>query len=212
MQQRRRIWIDQDGILYDLHTSLCTAHNKDYPQHELRSEHVTGWDTQKIYTDAGCLADIYSYFDHVELWRDGKIIDTSKEVINHWHTQDIADLGIITTASNAMSMPYKVEWLQEHFPYIEDILVNYKTHVKHLLRGDILIDDGLHNLEHWQGIGILYNQPWNKETNKVFIRANNWDEVDWLVRRSLAMLDLGLHHKEVEWILSSEQNIQRGKG
>ena len=200
---KRRIWIDQDNTIYDLSKPWYGAHNKDYPQHDLQPEHITGWDTQAVCNAVGCPADIYSYFNCTELWTDGEVIAGSKKVIDMWHKYDMADLGIITTASNAMSMPYKVEWLQREFPYIKDIVVNHKTHVKHLLRGDILIDDGIHNLTHWQGIGILYAQPWNQGDTGL-IRANDWDEVDWLVRRSLVLLDQGYDHKEIESILYLE--------
>jgi 5'(3')-deoxyribonucleotidase len=199
---KRRILIDQDGTIYDLYTPWYAAHNKDYPAHDLKAEDVTGWNTQAICDAAGCAADIYSYFNHPEVWRDGKVIEGATKIINGWHNYNIADLGILTTAANSMSVPYKIEWLQKNFPYIKDIIVVF-SHIKHLLRGDILIDDGVHNLAHWEGIGILYNQPWNQGDNGL-VRANDWDHVDWLVRRSLIMLDQRFAHKEIESILSLE--------
>lgn len=200
---KRRIWIDQDSTIYDLSSVWYAAHNKDYPDHVLRIEDVDGWDTSEICKRANCPADIYSYFNLPEVWSDGKVIDGATKIINMWHNYNLADLGIITTASNAMSMPHKVEWLLKHFPYIKDIMVNYKSHIKHLLRGDILIDDGVHNLVHFEGIGILYNQPWNQGDNGL-VRAEDWDHVDWLVRRAMVMLDQGFAHKEIESILYLE--------
>lgn len=206
---RRRIWIDQDSTIYDLSGVWYARHNKDYPEHQLKIEDVDGWDTAAVCKRNNCPADIYSYFNHTEVWSDGKVIDGAKHVIDAWHKYDIADLGIITTAANTLSMPYKVEWLEKEFPYIKDIMVNYKTHVKHLLRGDILIDDGIHNLTKWEGIGILFSQPWNQGDNGL-VRADGktdaekWYHVDWLVRRSLSLLDQGFAHKEIESILYLE--------
>jgi 5'-nucleotidase len=210
---KRRIWIDQDSTIYDLSSVWYARHNRDYPNHNLRIEDVNGWDTAQVCKNAGCPADIYSYFNHTEVWSDGKVIDGAKHIIDMWHKYDIADLGIITTAANTLSMPYKVEWLEKEFPYIKDIMVNYKTHVKHLLRGDILIDDGIHNLVHWEGIGILFSQPWNQGDNGLVraygkTDAEKWDHVDYLVRRSLALLDQGFAHKEIESILYLEGNKQ----
>lgn len=204
-QTYRRIWLDQDNTIYDLSKPWYDAHNKDYPQHDLRSEHIKGWDTQQVCNNAGCKADIYSYFNRVELWRDGGIIEGAKEVIDQWRYEDLADLGIVTTASNGMSMPYKIEWLQKHFPYIEDIIMTHKTHVKHLLRGDILIDDGIHNLTKWQGVGILYTQPWN-EDNTDLPRANNWKEVDIMVRDAIELLDKSFSHDFVQMVLAERYN------
>lgn len=208
MKQRRYIFIDQDNTIYDLATPWYGAHNKDYPQHDLQPEHIKGWDTQAVCTAAGCPADIYSYFNCVELWRDGGIIEGAKEVIDQWRAEDLADLGIITTASNAMSMPYKVEWLEKNFPHIKDILVNHKTHVKHLLRGDILIDDGIHNLTKWQGVAILFTQAWNEE-NKDLPRANSWHEVDIMVRDAIDLLDRDFKHDFVQTVLAERYNREK---
>lgn len=214
MTHKRRIFIDQDSTIYDLSSPWYAAHNKDYPQHNLRIEDVNGWDTSAQCRKNDCPADIYSYFNDPSIWSNGAIIDGAKEVIDHWHSQNIADLGILTTAANGMSMPHKLKWIHNNFPYIKDVIM-VNTHLKHLVRGDILIDDGLHNLKHWEGISILYTQPWNIEAVDV-LRAigdtdkDKWDHIDWLVRRSLVLLDEGLEHKEVEWVLISEQNI-RGK-
>jgi hypothetical protein len=71
------------------------------------------------------------------------------------------------------------------------------------MRGDILIDDSPLNLTDWPGIAIMYSQPTNYQVNR--LRANNWNEVDYLVRRSIAMLEKGYGHKEIEALLFNEQ-------
>lgn len=205
---KRRIWIDQDSTIYDLSTPWYVAHNKDYPEHNLKVEDVNGWDTAEVCKRNNCPADIYSYFTLPEIWSDGKVIENATKIINGWHNYDISDLGIITTETNAMSIPYKVEWLLHNFPYIKDIMINYKTHVKHLLRGDILIDDGIHNLTKWQGVAILYTQPWN-EANTDLPRANNWHEVDIMVRDAIELLDRDFKHDFVQTVLTERYNRER---
>lgn len=196
---RYRIFIDQDSTIYDLSSPWYAAHNKDYPQHNLRIEDVNGWDTSAQCRKNDCPADIYSYFNDPSIWSNGAIIDGAKEVIDHWHSQNIADLGILTTAANGMSMPHKLKWIHNNFPYIKDVIM-VNTHLKHLVRGDILIDDGLHNLLDWQGIGILFTQPWN-ESDDTLLRARDWQGVDMLVRTAIMLLDQGLPHKRVEAML-----------
>ena len=197
-----RIWIDQDSTIYDLSSPWYAAHNKDYPQHDLRVEDVNGWDTSAICKRVECPADIYSYFNLPEVWSNGQVIDGAKEIIDRWHNQNIADLGILTTAANGMSMPYKIEWINNNFPYIKDIIIGI-SHTKHLIRGDILIDDGVHNLTKWQGVKILYNQPWNQESN--ILRAMDWKHVDIYVRDAIELLDdtYTYTHKQVQTILES---------
>lgn len=207
---RFRIWIDQDSVLYNLHDPWLRQHNEEYPDHKLTKEDHIGWDASKACKDNNCEADIYKYFNYPETWIEGSIVKDANHIVYDWYKDKIADLGIISTAANAMSIPYKIEWLEHNFPYIKDILISHKSHLKHLLYGDILIDDGIHNLEQWQGIGILYTQPWNKNENR--LRADNWQEVDRLVKKAIQLLDMGYKHKSVESGLHIIQKLGYSKG
>ena len=69
----------------------------------------------------------------------------------------------------------KYEWLLEngfeidHHNYIE-------IYRKDLLDVDIMVDDNFNNVSKAQGIGILFDAPWNRQYDW-FPRANNWDDV-----------------------------------
>jgi 5'(3')-deoxyribonucleotidase len=197
-----RIIIDQDSVLYDLSTPWYAQHNRDFPEHNLKVEDVYCWDTQQICNDNGCSANIYSYFDNPETWTDGSIIENSREITENWQKDLDVELGVMTTAANALSMPLKVQWLKANVPHIKNLCI-VNGHIKHWIQGDILIDDYHKNLTEWQGIGILFSQEWNKDVDR--LRANNWTHVDYLVRRSIQLLDEGLSHKAVELYLRSEQ-------
>lgn len=197
-----RILIDQDSVLYDLSTPWYAQHNRDFPEHNLKAEDVYCWDTSQICRDNKCAANIYSYFDNPETWINGSIIENSREITENWQRDLNVDLGIITTAANAMSMPLKVQWLKDNVPHIKNLCI-VNGHIKHWVRGDILIDDAAHNLTEFDGIGILFSQEWNKGVNT--LRANNWIHVDYLVRRSIQLLNEGLKHKAVELYLHAEQ-------
>lgn len=207
MNQRYRIWIDQDSVIYDLGGVWYSAHNRDYPNHDLQPEHINGWNTQAVCDAVGCEANIYSYFDRIETWRDGSLVEGCKDVIDLWYLQNIADLGVLTTAANGMSMPYKLEWLNNNFPYIKSVVM-VNTHLKHLIRGDILIDDGIHNLEKWQGISVLYSQPWNQD-NTLLPRAKTWKDVDLMVRDAIELLDdnADYTHKQIQIVLRERYNV-----
>ena len=210
MTKKYRIWFDQDSVVYDLSSVWYALHNKDFPNHDLRVEDVDGWDTSAQCKKNNCAADIYSYFNYPQVWSDGNILGDADKYIERYSADERLELGFLTTAANILSTPYKIEWLQNNFPYVKDIVINYKSHIKHLLRGDILVDDAIHNLTNWQGIAILFSHAWNQQDNDL-LRATGdtdsekWDHVDWLIRRSLSLLDEGLSHKTVERILISEQ-------
>ncbi|MFH6602288.1 5'(3')-deoxyribonucleotidase [Maribacter algicola] len=73
------------------------------------------------------------------------------------------------------SLEEKSEWLDEHFPFIP-----WQNRIlcgdKHILKGDVLIDDRAYNLEGFDGRCLLFTSPHNIHTNG-FERVNNWQEV-----------------------------------
>lgn len=196
-----RIWIDVDSVVYNLTSIWYKLHNEDYPDHILTEDQVMEWDTQKACDAVGCNARVYNYFDDPRVWKDGVAIEGSQETIYQWHKEGLADIGFLTTASNMLSIPYKIEWLKMHFSFIPDIIVIYRQHLKHLVRGDILIDDAIHNIKDFEGIGILYDQPWNKG-NKEYLRAagktdiEKWNNVNILTRMALILRSEGFNRKQ----------------
>lgn len=82
-------------------------------------------------------------------------------------------------ASAAMQFPNslreKSDWLDTYFPFIpwqQRILLGHK----HVLHGDILIDDRSYNLQHFKGRSLLFTSPHNINENH-FERVHNWNEV-----------------------------------
>ncbi len=82
-------------------------------------------------------------------------------------------------ASAAMQYPNslkeKSDWLDDFFPFI-----NWKNRIlcgdKHILKGDILIDDRSYNLKNFNGRSLLFTSPHNVHSNG-FERVNSWHEV-----------------------------------
>ena len=107
-------------------------------------------------------------------FRDLKPIKDSISII-----KELSKKHEVYIASAAMQFPNsleeKSEWLDEHLPFIpwqNRILCGHK----HILRGDVLIDDRSYNLENFEGRGILFTSPHNVNT-KGFERAGSWKEV-----------------------------------
>ena len=76
--------------------------------------------------------------------------------------------------------------LFRYFPFLtwEQVII---TSRKQLIRGDVLIDDGPHNLVGGDYIKILYEAPHNRnydaEANGM-IRVKNWDEVEKVIDKT----------------------------
>ncbi len=202
------IWVDQDSTIYEMAPLWFQMHNEDHPEHIIKEEHVHDFDVSGLCSAAGCTGNLYDYFEKPKLWNGGSIIQNSDVITAKWVKDLPVKLGVLTTLASGLSAKPKMDWLEKNFPHIPD-LVMVNGRLKHLLRGDILIDDGAHNLIDWQGIGILYNASWNKNVN--MLRAGNWDEVDYLVRRSIKLLEQGYSHKQAEDWLRNQQQMEKNK-
>lgn len=69
--------------------------------------------------------------------------------------------------------------LARHFPFLSPKQV-ILTFDKSMIRGDVLIDDGPHNLEAFPGRGILFSCPHNRAYDAAahgFLRADSWEEL-----------------------------------
>jgi 5'-nucleotidase len=73
------------------------------------------------------------------------------------------------------SLAEKLLWLNEHFPFLtwkQFVFCGSKT----VVHGDYMIDDLVHNLEHFKGEKFIFTAPHNIHRNH-FNRLNNWKEV-----------------------------------
>lgn len=167
---KTRLGIDMDEVMADLMPEWIRRINKitgkDYTVND-----VTNWNVPKSLNldEELCLKiledkDLYNNLDPI----DGAI-KTIKELNEKY------DLYIVSYAPTNISLKHKGVWLNKYLPFIERRQWIF-TQSKHLIDLDILIDDGIHNLETFKGRAILFTRPWNVECNK-FERVNNWKEV-----------------------------------
>lgn len=90
----------------------------------------------------------------------------------------------IVTATHHANFNVKMEQvLLKYFPYIKrtDVIVAYN---KSMVRGDVRVDDGVHNLENCNGLKILIDMPHNRgydaEANDMH-RVSHWRDVYELI-------------------------------
>ena len=57
----------------------------------------------------------------------------------------------------------KYKWRRRHFKKGSIVI----THDKSLIRGDILVDDAIHNITAFPGSTIIYTQPWNMHHDSI---------------------------------------------
>lgn len=174
---RMRLIIDQDEVLAEWTKKVLSYYNYDYSAN-VKREDITDFDISKV-VGPRYHAFVKTCFSDPYLYKDLDVVPGSQEGM-----KSLIDAGhdvIIATATpyeatNAFSA--KVYWLEKHFPFFDlKSFVSIKR--KYLLRGDVLFDDGAHNIEDWNNftdsVSVVYDAPWNQKAVATH-RVKNWDE------------------------------------
>ena len=165
------VFVDMDEVLADTYGAHIDRYNKKYRASLTKEQCMGGEVWQQVPEHR---ERIWNHYFEPGFFRDLEPIPGGQEVL-----RELARKFDVYIASAAMQLPNslieKHEWLDEHFPFI-----HWRNRIllgdKHILRGDVLIDDRSHNLETFQGRSILFTSPHNIHTAG-FERADNWPEV-----------------------------------
>ncbi|MCV3201413.1 5' nucleotidase, NT5C type [Bacillus velezensis] len=167
---KKVIAIDMDQVLADL-LSEWVAYINAYDDPSLKEEDILCWDISKY---SNTQNNVYRHLDY-ELFRNLDVIEGSQRVVEELTKK--YEVYVVTTATNhPESLKAKLEWLTENFPFIPHSNVVLCGN-KNIIKADIMIDDGIHNLETFAGMKILFDAPHNRNDNR-FIRVMNWEEVE----------------------------------
>lgn len=166
------LFIDMDEVIADTYGAHIEIYNTDFGQHLTREECMG----REVWQ---CVAEEHrqSVRDHARtrgFFRELRPIVDSQRVLS-----ELSKKYRVYIASAATQFPNsleeKSEWLDEHFSFIpwqRRILCGDK----HILKGDMLIDDRSYNLENFDGRSLLFTSPHNVNQNG-FERVNNWNQV-----------------------------------
>lgn len=166
------LFVDMDEVMADTYGAHIEIYNRDY-QECLTHDLCMGSEVwQKVPVERQ--NSVRQHATNVGFFRNLKPIADSIAVL-----KALSEKYELFIASAAMQFPNslieKSEWLDEHFPFVpwqNRILCGHK----HILKGDILIDDRSYNLESFEGRSLLFTSPHNVNSNG-FERVNNWQEV-----------------------------------
>lgn len=166
------IFVDMDEVMADTYRAHVERYNLEFGA-RLTLEDCHGKEVWQ------CVPEDHIPFvrGHCHLpgfFRNLEPMENSIEVV-----RELSEKHDVYVASAAMefhdSLKEKAQWLDEHFPFIpwyKRILCGHK----HILRGDVLIDDRKKNLVKFDGRSILFSSPHNVAVNE-FERVGNWDEI-----------------------------------
>lgn len=169
------ILVDMDDTIEELLAEWLHTLNKTYNRY-VTPDDIRCWDIEKAYTGLSA-EQVYAPLFTNELWENVKPKWDAVEYLRK--LQKDGHEIYITTSSNLQTIFAKYNAiLARYFPFIgmDHVIVCSK---KQMIRGDVMVDDGVHNLEGGDYLRILITAPHNRfydaEANGM-CRVSNWKE------------------------------------
>lgn len=191
------IFVDIDEVVADLLPAWVNRYNAIFGD-SLNAANITGWSLEP-YVKPECGKQVYQLLEDPTLYDEVEPILGSLAAINV--LRERGHRIIFATASPNGSAGRKLRWLYEH-EFLQPAGLPTSVHPdyievydKSLLSGDVLIDDGPHNVSAFRGLSILFRQPHNEHVYHL-LPANNWAEV--LDILSQDPLPIGTHPTELK--------------
>lgn len=167
------LFVDMDEVIADTYGAHVEWYNKDFNA-SLSLEECHGKEVWQMVPEEH-QQSVRLHATRPGFFRSLKPIANSQQVL-----RELNEKYELFIASAAMQFPNslreKSEWLDEHFPFI-----HWKRRIlcgdKHILKGDVLIDDRSYNLQHFTGPRpMLFTSPHNVHSNG-FERALDWEDI-----------------------------------
>lgn len=169
---RLKILFDADDVAETLVQGWVSILNERYGT-SVSLEDVTDWDISLAFPTL-TKKQIYGVLQEEQIWANLQPIPGAQEYL-----QRLYDEGhelYMVTATDYRTCRVKIERILELFPFLdaEHIII---AHNKQMVTGDVLIDDGPHNLVGGRYFRILFDQPHNRgfdEKKYGMYRAGGW--------------------------------------
>ena len=175
------ILIDMDDTIESLLKAWVRGVNSKYGR-SVSYEEIDSWDVSLAYPGL-THEQVYAVPLEKGFWKTVEPIPGAAEAMRHF--MDAGHEVFIVTATPYESVTEKMsDLLFRYFPFLswKQLII---TSRKQLIRGDVLIDDGVHNLEGGDYIKILMTAPHNRnydaEANGM-IRVHTWAEIEEIIR------------------------------
>ena len=150
--------------------------NKKYGRNVSREE-IVSWDTSSAFPGL-TKSDVYGVLLENDFWKEVEPIPGAADALRYFKSK--GHEVYIVTATHYRSLFGKMEYLLfRYFPFItwDDVII---TSRKQMIKGDVLIDDGVHNLIGGDYKKILVDAPYNRDFDAEangMIRVCNWDQI-----------------------------------
>lgn len=173
--RRLTVLVDMDDTIENLLSAWVDTLNEEH-ETNVKPDDIRHWDLSMAFPTVEW-KDVYAPLKRDDFWMRVKPIDGAadalKRLIEDGHKV------FIVTASAYETLKSKMDCvLFRYFPFLDwnDVIV---TSHKQMVKGDVLIDDGVHNLKDGDYEKILMDAPHNRGYNAKrhgMTRVKNWEE------------------------------------
>ena len=178
-----RVIVDMDEVICKWVDRVLEWYNQDHGTSFTRDD-IKHWNVTSDLPEDGHYF-IRACMRYPEFYRDldpiEGAIDGIQELLN-----DGFDVVIATATPRSAGIAYhgKLEWLRRRMPFF-DLKSLVSISRKDLLIGDVLLDDGPHNIKPWIAsgrYGVIFDHPWNRG-HDCDARVKHWNEFVDLCRK-----------------------------
>jgi 5'-nucleotidase len=173
----KRLIVDMDDVMADATGQFINFYEQEFGIRIAR-ESLNHKNEMERFPDNHETVNRFTF--RKDFFRTMEVKEHSQEILEELNQK--YEVFIVSSAMEfPNSLPEKLEWLKEHFPFL-----HWKQFVfcgrKSIVHGDYMIDDLPHNLETFNGEKLLFSAPHNLQFNH-FKRLNGWLEVgDYLIK------------------------------
>lgn len=162
--------IDCDGVLADFVAHVLRLTGSDVAPEQMKTYdifEVVGEEHQDF------------LLSNPEFWRTLPVIPGAQEGVKAIRAEPDAEIVVVTSPWHSCKgwLEARCTWLKEHFGIEPADIISARR--KELIRGDVLIDDRLKNVEAWQqawpdGKAYIFDQPYNLDVEWPEDRRITW--------------------------------------
>lgn len=179
--RKLRIVLDMDQVICQWVERIIQWWNEDKGTSVTRDD-ITSWD-MKMNLGPNSEDFLRSCMRYPELYRDLDPVEGAlygvQRLLDKGH--DVV-IGTATPRCAGIAYAGKMEWIRRNMPRF-DLKNLVSIHRKDLLAGwgDLLLDDGPHNIEAWRRTGkmaVVFDAPWNRQVAEgpTVRRVRHWNE------------------------------------
>ena len=177
-----RILVDMDDTIEQLLQAWIRGANEKYGR-DTKYEDALSWDVSKAFPGL-TFEQVYSIPLEPGFWKTVEPIPGAAEALQRLMAAE-HEVYIVTATPYESVFEKMRDHLFRHFPFLswKQVII---TMNKQMIRGDVLIDDGVHNLENGDYVKILMTAPHNKDYDAEangMIRVHDWAEIESIIQR-----------------------------